>query len=324
MQSTFPEVTSPVAAEAPRSRAQAIRQRLWKDRWIYLFLTPTTILYLLFTLWPIVASYWYSLLDWNGFSRDKTFIGLSNYTEVAQDPLFWRAFRNSFFYMAMVVPIRVGLTLVFAVILNDRSLPFARFFRTALFLPVVTTTAIIGILMRFIFDPASGPVNTVLLELGLVDRPIDFLGQSTSALLTAIGIDIWKWFGLTLIYWLAALQTVPEDLIEAAKVDGASAWQAFLGITLPMLKPFAIIITLITAIGALHSFDLILTLTGGGPALTTEVVEVYIYRWAFAASIPRLGYASAAAVFFGLTTLILALIQAYGIRQAARMRSQNG
>jgi multiple sugar transport system permease protein len=167
-------------------------------------------------------------------------------------------------------------------------------------------------------------VNIVLLELGLVDRPIDFLGRSTSALLTAIGVDVWKWFGLTLIYWLAALQTVPGDLIEAAKVDGASPTQAFMSITVPLMKPFAIIITLITAIGALHSFDLILTLTGGGPALTTEVVEVYIYRWAFAASIPRLGYASAAAVFFGLTTLVLALIQAVGIRQAARMRNQNG
>lgn len=319
-----PILSGPMPAAATvsaPSRARKLRQRLWKDRWIYIFLAPTTILYLLFTLWPIVASYWYSLLDWNGFSRDRTFVGLANYREVAQDPLFWRAFRNSFFYMAMVVPIRVGLALVVAIILNDKALPFANFFRTALFLPVVTTTAIIGILMRFIFDPASGPVNTVLLELGLVDRPVDFLGRANSALLTAIGIDVWKWFGLTLIYWLAALQTVPEDLIEAAKVDGASPAQAFWGITLPMMKPFAIIITLITAIGALHSFDLILTLTGGGPALKTEVVEVYIYRWAFASSIPRLGYASAAAVFFGLTTLVLALIQAYGLRQAARMRS---
>ncbi len=320
MQPTLSQTMSSAATQTTPSRARTLRQRLWRDRWIYVFLTPMTVLYVLFTLWPIVASYWYSLLDWNGFSRDKTFVGLANYSEVAQDPLFWRAFRNSFFYMAMVVPIRVGLALFVAIILNDRTLPFANFFRTALFLPVVTTTAIIGILMRFIFDPASGPVNTLLLELGLVDRPVDFLGRASSALLTAIGIDVWKWFGLTLIYWLAALQTVPQDLIEAAKVDGASPAQAFRGITLPMMKPFAIIITLITAIGALHSFDRILPLTGGGPALKTEVVEVYIYRWAFAASIPRLGYASAAAVFFGLTTLILALIQAYGIRQAARMR----
>ena len=312
---------------APASRRRAkpgIGRRLWNDRWIYLFLLPTITLYALFTFWPIIASYWYSMLDWNGFSSDRTFVGLANYREVVHDPLFWRAFKNSFIYMAGVVPLRVGLALIAAIVLNDRRLPFAKVFRTALFLPVVTTTAIVGVLMRFIFDPASGPVNTVLLNLGIVDRPVDFLGRSSSALYTAIGVDVWKWFGLTLIYWLAALQTVPEDVKEAARVDGAGPVQAFWHITLPLLKPFAIIITLITAIGALHSFDLILTLTGGGPALSTEVVEVYIYRWAFASSIPRLGYASAAAAFFGIATLALAIIQAIGLRQAQRMRNSNG
>jgi multiple sugar transport system permease protein len=306
---------------APR---RSLPQRLWKDRWIYIFLTPTIVLYLLFTLWPMVASYWYSLLDWNGFSRDKEYVGLSNYREVIDDPLFWRAFRNSFWYMAGVVPLRVGLALIVAIVLNNPRLPFATFFRTALFLPVVTTTAIVGVLMTFVFDPASGPVNTVLLELGLVDRTVDFLGQSTNAIFTAIAIDVWKWFGLTLIYWLAALQTVPADVKEAAAVDGAREWDVFWHITIPLLKPFAIIITLITALGALHSFDLLYTLTGGGPALTTEVVEVYIYRWAFAASVPRLGFASAAAVFFGLATLVLALVQMLGLRYAQRMRSGNG
>ena len=306
-----------------RNRQRPLAQRLWRDRWIYLFLTPTTVLYVLFTLWPMIASYWYSMLDWNGFSRERSFVGFDNYQEVMRDPLFWRAFRNSFWYMGGVVPLRVGLALIVAIILTNPRLPFSSFFRTMLFLPVVTTTAIVGVLMTFVFDPASGPVNTVLLNLGIVDRTVDFLGQSRNAMFTAITIDVWKWFGLTLIYWLAALQTVPNDVKEAAQVDGASEWHVFWHITLPMLKPFAIIITLITALGALHSFDLLYTLTGGGPALTTEVVEVYIYRWAFTASVPRLGYASAAAVFFGLATLVLALVQLVGLRYAQRMRSGN-
>lgn len=305
-------------------RRGGIGRRLWRDRWIYLFLTPTIAFFVLFTLWPMVASYWYSLLDWNGFSADRRFVGLDNYREVARDPLFWRAFRNSFIYMALVVPIRVGLALVVAIVLNDPRLPFATLFRTLLFLPVVTTTAIVGIVMTFLLDPVSGPLNVALLELGVVDRPVNFLGQSTSGLLSAVGVDVWKWFGLTLIYWLAALQTVPGDIKEAATVDGATGPQVFRHITLPLLKPFAIIITLITALGALHSFDLILTLTGGGPALSTEVVEVYIYRWAFASSIPRLGFASAAAVFFGLATLALALTQALALRQARKMRENHG
>jgi multiple sugar transport system permease protein len=293
---------------------------LWNDRWIYLFLAPTALLFTLFTIWPILASYWYSLLDWNGFEREGAFVGLANYAEVVQDEWFWNSFKNTFLFMFITLPIRVGLAFVAAVVLNNRRLPFARLFRTLLFLPVVTTMAIIGVVMVFVFDPASGPVNLFLLRFDLVDRPIDFLGRGNTALSTAMGVHVWKWFGITLIYWLASLQTVPDELYEAAQVDGANARQMFQHITVPMLVPFAIIIVLITALDTLRVFDLILTLTGGGPAFRTEVVEVYIYRWAFAATIPRLGYASAAAVFFGLATLVLALGQAWGLRHAQQMR----
>lgn len=298
--------------------------KLWKDRLIYLFLLPTIILYAMFTLWPIIASFWMSFLDWNGFSKTAEFIGLANYAEVAQDPLFWSSFENTILFMVITVPIRVTLALIVALLLNDKKLPFANFFRTALFLPVVTTIAIVGIVMRFVFDPAGGPVNLFLLSLGLVEQPISFLGRSNSALYTAMGIHIWKWFGVTLIYWLAALQTVPQELYDAAQVDGASAWRRFLHITVPLLIPFSIVIFLITAIDTLRVFDLILTLTGGGPFLSTEVVEVFIYRLAFDSSVPRLGYASAAAVFFGMTTLIFAFLQAGGLWLSRRMRGQTG
>lgn len=293
--------------------------RLWRDRWIYLFLAPTVVMSALFTIWPILASYWYSLLDWDGFDQVAPFVGLANYAEVINDPLFWSAFRNSFIYMLLVVPLRVGLALIVALILNNPRLPFVGLLRTAFFLPVVTTTAIIGVIMTFILDPGGGPLNLLLVQTGLVRQPVDFLG-SNIGLFAAVGVDVWKWFGLTLIYWLASLQTVPRDLQEAARVDGATTIQTFWHVILPLLRPFAIIITLITALGALHSFDLILTLTGGGPALSTEVVELYIYRWAFTASVPRIGYASAAAVLFGLATLVLALAQVVGLRYAQRMR----
>lgn len=297
----------------PSSAPQCLRKRLWKDRWIYVFLLPSVILYGLFVIWPIVASYWFSLLDWNGFDPQPKFVGLSNYAELIQDPQFWNAFKNSFIFMGLVVPIRVGSAFLIALLVNNRRLPFANFFRTAFFLPVVTTTAIIGIMMTFVLDPAGGPVNLILMKLGIVQRPVDFLG-SNIGLFTAVGVDLWKWLGLTMIYWLAALQTLPTEVMEAAQVDGASSLQVLWYITLPLLRPFAAIIILITALGSLHAFDLILTLTGGGPALTTEVIELYIYRWAFTASIPRLGYASAAAVFFGLTTLLLAMGQVLAFR----------
>ncbi|MFN2202564.1 MAG: carbohydrate ABC transporter permease [Caldilineaceae bacterium] len=309
---------APAHAPAP-TRVMA---RLWKDRWIYLFLLPTAVLFSLFTLYPMVASFLISLQDWNGFSKQASYVGLSNYREIVQDPQFWLAFRNTFVFMLITVPIRVTLALILALVLNNPNLPFAGLFRTALFLPVVTTMAIIGVVMTFVFDPVGGPVNQMLLNTGLVDRPINFLGRSSSALYTAMGIHVWKWFGVTLIYWLAALQTVPLELYEAAKVDGASMRQSFRHVTIPLLVPFAVIIFLITALDTLRVFDLILTLTGGGPFLKTEVVEVYIYRWAFNSSIPRLGYASAAAVFFGLTTLAMALLQAGGYAILRRTRAE--
>lgn len=320
MRATGARSASDSAGEARGTVARGLGARLRADRWVYLFLLPTAILYGLFTLWPILASYWYSLLDWNGFSQDKTFVGLANYGLVMQDPLFWNAMRNTFLFMVVTVPIRVALSLVAAVILNNPRLPFAALFRTALFLPVVTTTAIIGIVMVLVFDPGGGPINLLLLKAQLIQRPINFLGKSDTALAAVMGVHVWKWFGVTLVYWLAALQTIPRDLYEAARIDGADGLRIFRHITVPLLQPFAIIITLLTAIDTLQVFDLMLTMTGGGPFFRTEVVEIFIYRQAFASTSPRLGYASAAAVIFGLATLLLALLQALGLRYVQRAR----
>ncbi len=185
---------------------------------------------------------------------------------------------------------------------------------------MVTTTAIIGVVMQFVFDPAGGPVNIFLLDAGLVNRPVNFLGDSSTAIYTVMEVHVWKWFGVTMIYWLAALQTVNHELYEAARVDGASSSQILRQITLPILKPFALIIGVLTFIDTMEVFDLILTMTGGGPFFSTEVIDVFIYRQAFAATIPRLGYASAAAVAFGLLTIVLAAVQFIAVRNAGNDR----
>ena len=302
------------------TRRTSLLGRIWADRWIYLFLLPTAILYTLYTLWPILASYWYSLLNWNGFDAHGTWAGLANYRRIIHDPYFWRALGRTFLFAAITVPIRVGLALLVAIILNNRRLPFSGLFRTALFLPVVTTTAIIGIIMTFIFDPAGGPVNAFLVKFGVVDLPINFLADSGTALYTVMAVHVWKWFGITLIYWLAALQTIPNELYEASRVDGANAWRTFWSITLPSLLPFLVIIVTLTFLETLEIFDLILTMTNGGPFYSTEVIDVFIYRQAFASPTPQLGYASAAAVAFGLTTLGVALIQLLAVRWVRRER----
>ncbi|MGW7681002.1 carbohydrate ABC transporter permease [Kribbella sp. NPDC054772] len=293
------------------------RNRLW----IWLFLTPTVILYGAYTVYPVLASYWYSFVEWNGFDSAKTWVGLANYRAVLADPLFWNSFKITVLFMVAVVPVKVLFTLLLALVLNSPKLPMRTLFRTAFFLPVVTTTAIVGVVMQFVFDPASGPVNVVLRKLGVVADGINFLGDPKTALWTVVGVYIWKWFGVTLIYWLAALQTVPDEVYEAAAIDGAGPWGLLRHVTLPLLKPFAVIITLLTLESTLKVFDLMLTMTNGGPFYATEVVEIYIYRWAFAATVPELGFASAAAVIFGLFVGALGALQLLGIRAARKTRS---
>lgn len=299
--------------------SRPVMRRIWADRWIYVFLLPTLTLVGAFTIYPVIASIWFSFLDWNGFERAGSFIGLGNYSELVGDPLFWNAFKNTIVFLVLAVPLRVGLALLLAIILNAQF-PLVRVFRTAIFLPVVTTAAIVGVVMRYVLDPTAGPLNLALLNSHILGQPLNFLGSAGLALYSAVGIWVWKWLGITLIYWLAALQTIPRDLYEAAELDGAGAWTRFRFITLPLLTPFTLIITLITVIDATNVFDLMLTLTGGGPFYATEVIDIYVYRQAFTSNVPRLGYASAAAIFFGLSFIVIAVAQILLLRQVRSRR----
>ncbi|MEJ7840089.1 MAG: sugar ABC transporter permease [Thermomicrobiales bacterium] len=284
-------------------------------------MAPSLVLAAMFTFYPLVASWYFSFLDWSGFTSDRTWVGLDNYREVIDDTYFWDAYRRTFLFMIGSVPIRLILSLLIAMILNDVALRLGPILRTMFFIPVVTTAAIVGIVMTFVFSPFNGPVNDILKAIGLIDRPIDFLGDPDTAMWTVVGVHIWKNFGITMIYWLAALQIVPQDLYEAARMDGANAWRLFRDITMPLLAPFAAIIALITIVQTLQVFPIVQTMTGGGPFFSSEVMEVYIYRNAFGeGGIPRLGFASAAGVFFGMTVMLIAIVQGLGLRKAQQTR----
>ncbi len=308
-----------------RPKQGGIWKSIKKNSWIYVFMIPSLVLTALFTLYPIFASAYFSLFQWSGFTADPFYIGFQNFEQVVVDSQFWNAFKNSFIFMLTSVPIKLTLALAIAIVLNDRALRMAPVFRTMFFIPVITTTAIVGIVMTFIMSPFNGPINMTLMDLGIIARPIDFLGDPKSSLFSVVGVEIWKWLGNPMIYWLAALQTIPPSLYEAAEVDGANWWRKFVYITLPMIKPFAIIIILITAVGTLNVFALVQTMTGGGPFFSSEVMEVYIYRTAFGASnsmtLPRIGYASAAAMFFGISVMFIAVLQAVAARWANKERA---
>lgn len=285
-----------------------IQSRRQPTFWIVLFLLPTIVLYGLYTIYPAVMTLWYSVFDINGFSAQSTFIGLDNYRELFSDSLFWNSLKNTFLFLLYAVPGRFVISLLLALLLTWKLCPFKSFFRTLVFIPVVTTGAIIGTIMVMIFDPGNGPVNAALSLFGL-ETDISFLGNANTALFTSAVIWIWKWVGTSLIYWIASLQSIPDELYEAATIDGAGAWKRFRYITAPLLIPYGIVILVLTISDALRVFDLMLTLTSGGPFYRTEVMEIFIYRHAFGSSVPRIGYASAAATVFGVIFVFMTLLQ---------------
>lgn len=313
--------TSLTRPQIGAERIVAKRQsRFRRDLPCYLFLFPAALLYCTFTLWPIVSGGYLAFFDATGIGDRRTYVGFENFREVIHDEFFWNAFRNTFAYMLGVVPIEVFLALVVAVVLNNRKLRGASLYRTLFFLPVVTNTAIIGIIMAFMFSPLYGPINKILVAVHLLDKPIDWLGNGPTALLAVITVAIWKNLGIHMIYWLAALQTVPDELYDAGKIDGANRWQLFRYITVPTIFPIGAIIFVLALIGSLKVFDLIKTMTDGGPFFATEVITMYIYRFAFSAETGsvRLGYATAAAVLFALIMIVFAAVQVMVLRRVRR------
>lgn len=278
--------------------------------WCWLFLSPMLVLYILFQGYPIIMNLFYSVLDWSGMSASAVFVGLDNYRALLRDKYFWNALANSFQYMLMCVPLQLALSLALAYVLNSIIRRGAVIFRTIFFLPVITTTAIVGIIMVFIFG-GTGVLNQFLSLLGI--RTVNWLGSTRTALAVAAMIGVWKDAGTYMIYWMAALQNVPSDVYEAARMDGAGPWQTFGRIVLPLILPMGGVIGILSIISSLKVFDLIQGMTGGGPFYSTDVVATFVYRTAYSSStgMPRVGYASCAALVFGVIVASMGLAGNY-------------
>lgn len=278
-----------------------------KNMWCWVFMLPTLLLYILFQGYPIITSAWYSMLDWSGMTMNATFVGLQNFKELLADPLFKNSVVNSFKYMIFSVPIQLILSLVIAYILTSIIKKGATVFRTMYFIPVITTASIVGIIMIFIFG-GTGPINQVLALLGI--DTINFLGDEKTALFTVVLIGIWKDLGTYMIYWIAALQSVSQDVYEAAKIDGAGKFRTFTDVVFPLILPIGGVITVLCVIGSLKVFDIVQTMTNGGPYFATDVVATFVYRTAYSSTTgsPRLGYASAAALLFGLMVVTIGIV----------------
>ncbi|WBX81985.1 sugar ABC transporter permease [Virgibacillus salarius] len=292
--------------------------------WAYLFILPQVIVFLGLSLYPIIMSYVYSFYDWSGIGPLTDFIGFDNYKNVFTEEKFWNAFKNTFIYTSGFTTISVSVALILALILNSPNLKGRTIYRTIYFLPVVTTTAIVGVIMKNIFGN-QGLINQVLVMVGVIDQAIPWLVNPFTAMIVLIIVGSWKEIGIIMIYWLTGLQMIPKELYEAAKIDGAGHWQTLRYITLPMLAPVGATILLLTTVSSMRVFDLVKTLTNGGPFFSTETLELYIYRFAFASEGPsQVGYASTVGVILGMTVFIISLLLGWVVMKVNRHKNKNG
>ncbi len=265
------------------------------------FVAPALLVIGVFFFVPVLSGVALSLTDFDIYAladlRNLRFVGLDNYLQLLRAPLFWQALGNTLYFVAVGVPLSIGVSLGAALLLHARVARFTPFFRTALFAPVVTTLVAVAVVWRYLFQTRYGMVNYGLGALGV--DPIDWLGDPHFAMPTIILLAVWKNFGYNMMIFLANLQTVPEEVYEAARIDGATTFQQLLYITLPMLKPKLVLVGILTTAGYFQLFAEPYVMTQGGPLRSTVSVLYFMYEEGF--KWWNLGTASTTAVMlFGL------------------------
>lgn len=269
------------------------------------FLTPAVILIATMSFYPMIRVLILSFYKSKGSTL--SWGGLYNYTRMFQDKIFMQSFWNCILYLVIQVPIMLILALILASILNNKDLKFKGLFRTAIFLPCATSLVSYATIFRSLFA-VDGFINILLLKLGLINVGYDFLAHATSARIIIILALVWRWTGYNMVFYLAGLQNIEYSIYEAAKIDGASPWQSFFKITVPLLRPTILLTVIMSTNGTLQLFDESVNLTGGGPANSTITMSHYIYNTSFK-FVPNFGYASAMSYLILMIVVILTLIQ---------------
>ncbi|GAA1981108.1 sugar ABC transporter permease [Isoptericola halotolerans] len=298
-------MTSGPVAVRPRVRSSRTRgSAAERDRLVgYAMVAPQVLGTIAFVVVPLVTVAWYSLHEWNVLAGTFTFSGTANYERMLADPGLRDALAASLWFSIGLVVLNVSLALLLAVLLDQR-LPGTTTFRTFFFSPVVVSLVAWTIVWGFLLQDDGG-INGFLAALG-VDGP-NWLRSGPTAMLAVIVVQVFKNVGLNMILFLAALQSVPEEVQEAARIDGAGAWRRFRSITLPLISPTVLLVSILTVVGSLEVFAQIDVLTGGGPGNSTTVLVYYLYQQAFRFN--EFGYASAISVLLFVIVLALTLIQ---------------
>ncbi|MBS7456157.1 carbohydrate ABC transporter permease [Coralloluteibacterium stylophorae] len=283
----------------------------------WMFVAPAMIVLGVFFAVPVAAAVVLSATDFDLYAladlRNLRFVAIDNYLELLRTPLFWKALGNTFYFVVVGVPLSIALSLGSAMLLNSQVARFKGFFRTALFAPVVTTLVAVAVIWRYLFHTRYGLVNYGLGLVGI--DPVDWLGDPRWAMPTIILFAVWKNFGYNMVIFLAGLQAIPGDLYEAARIDGAGAWKQFRHITLPMLAPVLLVVSIITLSGYFQLFAEPYVITQGDPLQSTVSVLYFMYEEGF--KWWNLGRASAVAfllfaIILTVTTVLMRIARKRG------------
>ena len=249
----------------------------------WIFVAPALIVLGLFFFLPVLAALLMSLTDFDLYALSDfdnlRFIGLHNYTQLLGEPLFWKALGNTFYFVVLGAPLSIGVSLGAALLVNSKLARFRNLYRTLFFAPVVTTLVAVAVVWRYIFHTRYGFLNYALSLVGL--DPIDWMGDPHWAMPAIVVMAVWKNFGYNMIILLAALQSIPEDLYEAARIDGASTWRLFVHVTLPGLAPVLTLVSILTMTGYFQLFAEPYVMTEGGPLQSTLSVLYFMYQEGF-------------------------------------------
>jgi len=305
--------------EAPvRRRKDGLRYTLGQMRreWsAYLFISPGLLLFAVFTFFALILTLYLTLHRWSIIEPDKPFIGLDNYRRLVEDESFHRAAINTIYFTGASVPFTMLIGLGIALLLNQ-PLWGRSVFRTIYFLPIVTPFVVVSIVWKWLYQPDYGLFNFYLLKTHLIDQPLLWLSDQQLAMPAVILMSIWGGIGYSMIIYLAGLQAVPQELYDAAAVDGAGPWARLRYITIPMLRPTTLFLLVIGVIGSFQVFTQIFIMTSGGPVERTTTMVYFIYRTAFINF--DMGYASTLAYALFLMLLVFTGINLRLNRQANR------
>jgi len=278
------------------------------------FITPALLVIAVFFLLPVLAGLALSFTDFDIYAladlRNLRFVGFANYFELVRTPLLWTALGNTLYFVGVGMPLSIAASLGAALLLSSRLARFKPFFRTALFAPVVTTLVAVAVIWRYLLHTRYGLLNYGLEELGF--GPIDWLGDPRWAMPAIILFAVWKNFGYNMIIFLAGLQNIPEELYEAARIDGASSWQQFRHVTMPSLAPVILLVSVLTMAGYFQLFAEPYVMTQGGPQQSTVSVLYFMYEEGF--KWWNLGFASAIAFILFLLMFTVTMMQLYVAR----------